>query len=84
MNRDSDPTDGTGVPQAAHDFKEESAIWSLMQLGMTLTEARDMSPDETERYIAVAYGWRNRDAETGAEMVRPGVRKATQADFDKF
>lgn len=55
-----------------------------MQLGMTLTEARDMSPDETERYIAVAYGWRNRDAETGAEMVRPGVRKATQADFDKF
>lgn len=43
-----------------------------------------MSPDETERYLAVAAGWRNRDAETGAEMVRPGVRKATQADMDRF
>lgn len=51
---------------------------------MTLTEARGMSPDETERYLAVAAGWRNRDAETGAEMVRPGVRKATQADMDRF
>lgn len=76
--------DGSNIPQAARDFSEESAIYSLMQLGMSLQEARDMSPDETARYLAVANGWRNRDPETGAEMVRPGVRKATQADFDKF
>ena len=72
------------VPQAAHDFPEESAIWSLVQMGFSLQDARDMSPDETARYFAVAAGWRNRDSQTGAEMVRPGVRKATQADFDKF
>lgn len=51
---------------------------------MTLRDARDMSPDETRRYLAVASGWRNRDPETGASMVRPGVRKATQADMDRF
>lgn len=72
------------IPRAARDFPEESAIWSLMQLGLTMQEARDLSPDETARYLAVANGWRNRDPQTGAEVVRPGVRKATQADFDKF
>jgi len=72
------------VPQAARDFPEESAILSLMSLGMTLKEARDLSPDETERYLAVAAGWRNRDPESGAQMVRPGVRAATQADMDRF
>lgn len=43
-----------------------------------------MSPAETSRYLAIASGWRNRDPETGASMVRPGVRKATQADMDRF
>ena len=76
--------DDPSVPQVARDFKEESAIWTLMQLGLSLQEARDMSPDETSRYFAVAAGWRNRDPETGAPLVRPGVRKATQADFDRF
>lgn len=66
------------------DFPEENAILALVRLGMTLQEARDMSPDETERYLAINNGWNNRDASTGAEMVRPGVRKATQADFDRF
>lgn len=55
-----------------------------MRLGMTLAEARDMSPDETERYLAISAGWRNYDPESGAELVRPGVRKATQADMDRF
>lgn len=72
------------MPQAALDFGPESAIWTLMRMGMTLGEARDMSPDETRRYLAVADGWRRRDPETGAEMVRPGVRKATQADIDRL
>lgn len=79
-----DAEDEPDIPQAARDFPEESAILSLMALGMTLREAQDLSPDETERYIAVAAGWRNRDAGTGAQMVRPGVRKATQADMDRF
>lgn len=72
------------MPQAALDFPEENAILSLVRLGMSLQEARDMGPDETERYLAIHNGWRNRDPETGAEMVRPGLRKAIQADFDKF
>lgn len=66
------------------DFPEENAILALVRLGMSLQEARDMSPDETERYLAINNAWHNTDPDTGAEMVRSGVRKATQADFDRF
>lgn len=54
-----------------------------MRLGMSYTEARDLSPDDTERFFAVSKGWRNYEKDASG-MVRPGVRKATQADFDRF
>ena len=46
-----------------------------------------MSPDDADRFLAISNAMRTQQpaADGGAaEWVRPGVRRATQADFDKF
>jgi hypothetical protein len=68
------------LPQAYLDFAPETLIFALMRLGFTAKEARDMSPDESERFVAISTA----KSPDEPEMVRPGVRKATQADFDRF
>lgn len=58
-----------------------------MQCGFTAREAWDMSPDDSARFMAIAAAMRDPSATSGdesVEWVRPGVRRATQADFDKF
>lgn len=46
-----------------------------------------MSPDDADRFLAINNAMHAPSAGDGGEpveWVRPGVRKATQADFDKF
>ena len=58
-----------------------------MQIGFTAQEAWDMSPDDSDRFLAINNAMHAQAATDGGESVewvRPGVRRATQADFDKF
>lgn len=73
-------SDGS-LPAAHGDFPDESRIWRLMEVGFTYAEACDLSPDESDRYLAVAYGWRSHGS-APTEAPEPQVRKATQADID--
>ena len=54
-----------------------------MDVGFTYAEACDLSPDESARYLAVAYGWRSH-GQGPSERPEPTARKATQADMDAF
>ena len=62
-------------------------VWCLMQCGFSAREAWDMSPDDADRFLAISNAMRTQQSAAdgrAVELVRPGVRRATQADFDKF
>lgn len=70
-------------PQAWRDFPEEARIYSLLQVGLSLQEARDMTPDESERFIALHNAHLSNPADGGAQQAS-GPRKATQDDINAF
>lgn len=72
------------APQATRDFPEEGTIFALMQMGFTYSEARDMAPDESDRYLALRLGYMRAANAPQAAQEPAGPRKATQEDIDAF
>jgi hypothetical protein len=59
-------------------------IFALMRMGFTYAEARDMSPDESDRYVALQLGYMRAAQGAPSAPTQAAPHRATQEDIDAF